>query len=288
MIILVVGYNRPHYYEQCINAIAKASPKHQVIISVDGGDAAAQKRYRELTPRSYAFIAHEKNLGIAHHLYEMRDLCFAQDQRVCVVEDDVVVSSNHFNIVESLFDWSDQFSDVGAVTGWASCHLSYEEKLFYKDFVSMRNTNWIAYGMKRACWMGIRDDIKEYLDKFIEKGNYRGRPHEAIRSWAREKFDVPFKESADMMPRPNNAFYGGGLFRAPRFPSSQDGMLVGAFHRNGFIKINTIVNHAFYIGVTGEHGNRGGYDAGRYGEMTLDNIVPTGEWKVWRGEKCSQ
>lgn len=283
MIILVVGYNRPHYYEKCIAAIAAAAPKHRVIVSVDGGDPIAQQRYRELTPRAYECILHQQNLGIAHHLYEMRDLCFAQDDQVCVVEDDVVVASNYFDVIESLLDWSDVYSDVGAVTGWTTCLASPEEKRALRDYVAMRNTNWITYGMKRKCWYAVRGDIKEYLDKFIQKGAYAARPHGAIREWARERFAVPFAESENMMPRPKAAFFGGGLFEAERFPSSQDGMLVGAFNKNGFIKINTMVNHCFYIGVQGVHGNAGGYAKARFGEMKLDYIEPTGDWKIWQG-----
>ena len=140
MIILVVGYNRPHYYKQCIEAIQANNPKHQILVSVDGGDPEAQEEYRKLTPQGYGFIAHPENLGIAQHLFEMRDLCFAQDRRMLMIEDDVVISPNYIQFIENMLDWSDQFDNVGAVTGWNHCLLTKEEKLAQRNLVALKNS----------------------------------------------------------------------------------------------------------------------------------------------------
>jgi len=281
MIILVVGYNRPHYYKQCIEAIQANNSRHQVMVSVDGGDSKAQEEYRKLTPQSYSFIAHPENLGIAHHLFEMRDLCFAQDRRMLMIEDDVVISPNYIQFIENMLDWSDQFDNVGAVTGWNHCLASKEDKFRDRNLVALKNSNWITYGMKRECWQDIRMTISEYLEKFIEKGNYRGRNPEAIRNWARERWaNLEYPAMDGNFPRHFGFFWPPGLFRSQRFPTSQDGMMVGAFHESGYVKVNTIVNRCKYIGEVGEHGNRVGYANARFGEMTIETYDEDGKFEV--------
>jgi len=282
MIILVVGYNRPHYYKKCINAIKANSPK-RVIVSVDGGDKEAQAEYRRLTPSNYEFIAHPENLGIAHHLFEMRDLVFAQTDRMLMIEDDVVVAPNYVTFIEQLLDWSEQYDDVGAVTGWKPCFLEKDEKRKKARLVGMHNTNWITYGMKRRCWFDIRDDMQEYLDRFIRKGHYRQRPNQAIRDWGTEKFVTPEKICDNPFPRHKGAFWAPGMFQRAVYPSSQDGVLVGSFHLRGWKKINTIVNRCVYIGEKGEHGTPQHFRNRKFGEMKLDVFKETGKFKAIGG-----
>jgi hypothetical protein len=279
--IAVIGYNRPHYFKQCLASLARCEETWElpVFFCLDGGPDSRQQDYIEIikgykTRNYWEIMLAGENLGVGRHLYAVRNNLFQDFDEVLVVEDDVVVSPSFVKVAVRLNKWCQaNYSNVGAVSTWFMNKQAMEVKKQHLRDVEVSNMNWITYLMNRKCWRSIEPHIWEYIEKFLLGRKYRERDNQGIREWMRGKVQSADPPSAAVpFPTGPQTFNARGMFNGPRFPTSQDGMVVGSMAIEGWVKVNTLVNRCRYIGEIGEHGNLGLFHNHGFPEVQLDEF----------------
>lgn len=264
--IAVIGYNRPEYFNWCMASLVKCPEVWDlpVYFFLDGGPLSCQEDYvaiinKYATARNYWEIIQTKyNLGIGQHLLYARDKLFFEEKHdsILVIEDDVVSAPSLVNISVKLNNWCQQrASNVGAVSVWSLNKMSRRDKAQRLKDVHISNVNWITYLMTKKCWAAIRPHVVEYVEQFLKGRPYKQRDAQGIREWARGKMNkASIPHAKQPFPRVKSTFNPHALFDGPRFPTSQDGMVVLGMALENFVKVSTIVNRCLYIGKEGEHG----------------------------------
>jgi hypothetical protein len=299
--IAVIGYNRPHYFKQAFDSLMQniEMTTMPVYFCIDGG-GGKEKEYIELINKyesslpytvEWQTITRLSNLGVAHHLFTVREKILIKDgfDYVIVVEDDVLCSPYLLTVTINLLKWTENnYKNVPVVSAWRWNFMSDELKKQHLNSVIATNDHWITYAMTKWGWNIIRPYVKEYLDRFVTAGKYKERNHVKIREWIR---DLPYKNRTVFPPFPSTVELN---LDSDVFPTSQDGAIAAAMYKENLVKVNTMVNRCLYIGEEGEHGTKEIFRKKRFNEMslgiykddpTIREFVPFEKNAVWKEHK---
>lgn len=273
--IVVVGYDRPGYFEKMLNFLILNEEviTTPVYFCIDGG--GAQLEYHEIInrlqdkvkPNKWVTMLQAENLGIGNHLFTIREHLFFKlgYDYITVIEEDVYVSPYFIRLNNQLLEWcSANFDNVPVVSAWSLNFLSKEQKESNLQSVIATNDHWITYTMTKLGWEKIRDMVMEYRNTFLLGIKYKQRDDVAIKKWLQTKRDIIPKKTPKAFPG-----YVKINFDNPRFATSQDGIMAAAMYLQGLVKVNTWVNRCLYFGEFGEHGTPENFKAKKFSEMTL-------------------
>ena len=291
--IALFGYNRPHYFQKCIASLVENPEARElpVYAFLDGGPGSKQSQYADILkhPLPAAILRlREVNHGCGRSLIRGRQELFDKEgfDRVVVVEDDVLVAPQYVRLLFNLADWAERnYEEVGVVSAFRSNHLTLEEKRASRDLVVAENTNWISYLMLRRGWMGIRDQLQEYLNTFLEGREYRTRSMSAIaRYFAQLISSARARRGSPQLP--DSAYVGWqtmvSRYRKPPFPNGQDACTAMALFHAGYVKLSLYVNRCLHIGTHGIHSRPTHMGTQSLNKMTLDIFPEDRDLKEFR------
>ncbi len=255
--IIVIGYNRPEYLAEVLKSLHK-NPESQelpIYFFFDGGKNSSQADNLAIA-KSFSFpYAHyclrEKNYGCPKNIIDARRKIFDElgYRKALILEDDQVLSPNYIRFILSLYEWSQaNLQNVGIVSGWNLCHLSYEQKKAHLNEVTFTDVNLWAYLIDKDCWDLIKPILYEYESLFLRSG---GRAHhnngKNIRQWIRKKVKKSYRYRID---KDSPRLLTLNIFDE-HYPIGQDGLCWVAMWLNNLSQISPIVNRSKNIGRIG-------------------------------------
>lgn len=264
--IVILAYNRPHYFEKVVHSIAQNPQAREwpvfVFLDYDENDPATakiqvQQAFRVFPHENLTVVQRPSNAGCGRHLIDARRQIFdnAGFSRAYFFEDDLVVSPHYITKVDSLWHWAENnYSNVGAVQGWNYCAWNADKKQKHLDEVKITRSNLWGYCLSKTCWDAIKPAIYEY-EKLFLFCEYTRRPHNSIREWFKQALaggHKPLGESPLVLTTAEEE-----MFRKyfDDVPTGQDGATQVFTHAAGYVRLCTVVNRGEYIGKQGLHMN---------------------------------
>jgi glycosyltransferase involved in cell wall biosynthesis len=290
--VIVLAYNRPHYFEQCLKALEK-NPETEympVIFALDGGPKATQKENKKLieqsTLKNKKILLREYNYGCAKNYIDAHRYAFDQCsfKKIILIEDDVLVTDSYICSMLNLHAWAQRnYTNIGVVQGWSFCFLSPEKKLKFLDQVIENDQYWsfVTYLMDKKTWDSIKPIIytyEKYIDTIsLKNSQARSRPEMAssskeITSWVHHL--VKHKKevySQGALPSRYAKKHKAAIL-SKQFAPNIDHMLGFALYMNSIIKIKMVVNRAIHIGQEGISTDPSLFAQWRYAHMKLDTF----------------
>jgi len=258
--LLLIGFQRVDYFEQTLKSLEANVAAHECDLHVylDGGPKARQSELISIVEASsfnnVTIVRRETNWGIGRHLIDARRTLFDKHgyDRVFLFEDDMFLAPTYVETLQHLLDWSEQYTDVGCVTGFHINHDSHAVQLEQQHHVIATNRHFWGYGMRREVWEDVRDIIYEFEQKYLMKTTYAKRKHRSIRWFFIRKY----------MKQPRIA--REGVFCIPqshqvppfaknysKAPTSQDAITALALWVKGYHRLTLRVSRAKYVGEEG-------------------------------------
>jgi len=224
---------------------------------VDGGrNSAADEYIRAVHGPGFEVHARPSQFGCGRNLIGAREYLFEECKydRVIILEDDVVVSSNYIQFMSNLADFGDRYPSVGVVAGFSPILLTEAEKIENAGNVFLGDSNWISYLMYRRTWESISDDMKEYRSRFLP-GDYHNRPNAAIRRWVSDGLKTVCPLSVETIPKGVLDFWNRQTYKFyhETGATGQDGTTCAMLVKHGLAKLATQVNRCSHIGLFGQH-----------------------------------
>lgn len=269
--IIIFSFARPEYLARlCASLKAQERvtiPQHQIYLLQDGAvsprsgvrytdDALIEQciaTFREAFPDGQV-VAAPHNLGLALNILRGEQLVFEQLGRDVgyFFEDDLELGPLYLHAMEEMRVRTEKMPEVGYFAAYGNFHLGATGP---RVTTIPLEHHW-GFGLWKRCWTAITPWLRDF-NKIIHEIDYRARPHLRIVKLYRDKRVA------------NNA-------------SSQDVAKTLACADLGFVRINTDVCFAKYIGATGESFGpekfaRAGFDRMDFvgdGDFVFDAITP--------------
>lgn len=274
--ISILAWQRPDYLKRCLDALAscKGINDTPIFVFLDGGSEARQednllviKSFPTLKRSLYPIIS-PINLGCEGSAMASFERCFKEEEinSLFLLEEDFIVGEYYFDWLDYLDNAVSGYDNIGAISAWSSCFLSYEEKkasLNKLDIIT--NTHLWGTVVYRKTWTKIKGFANRYKDKFLSglPPTIGGREvfdsrAEAIRSFflhsAREIKVPPSKNFRFPLTDPLEMSYQRDVFLTPNNqPIGFDAMFRLALWIEGLVKVGTLVNHGKNCGEGGLH-----------------------------------
>jgi hypothetical protein len=294
--VAIIACNRINYYKEMLTALAPQLEGLPVYVFLDmpedPNQADLQEKHETFTKSllpSAKIVKRPANFGCGLNIFDARDQLFTNlgYQKVFVFEDDMVPASNYVEYCNKLWDWSRQFSNVGAVQGWARCFANLSEKRRKNKEVRVTFDNAWGYLMGKECWDAIRPDFIDYIT-FLSDRLYANRDNMRISRWAHK-----FKQ-LNFMPRGENPFELDPLSRLDEaatlenLPTGQDGTTYLLMRHAGFVRLAPVVNRGKYIGKTGIHSTSELFLRAGLDRIVLDELKVPDDFKPRKGKNAKQ
>jgi hypothetical protein len=264
--IVLLGYNRPHYFTKVVHSIAQnpQSRTWPIFIFLDRfeDDPTVSKPQIEAAFTSFPtqnlhIIFRDGNAGCGRNLIDARrqifDVCGFE--RAYFFEDDMLVPSNYLTCMENLWTWAKtNYSNVGMVQGWNFCKWGPDKKKNHLADVGVTRSNLWGYSIEKPCWNAIAPQLYEYERLFLFC-EYARRPHRSIMDWFNRTLGEGRPEIGDnpiLLTAAEHDMFNT-YFQAP--PTGQDGATQVFTHAAGYVRLATRVNRGQYIGKQGIHMN---------------------------------
>ena len=288
--IVLIACNRPNYFKQVVDALAPQVQDKPVYLFIDRPIEEGQlpvveeqRKYVEEKFKLLSVIIRPRNFGCGMNIVDARDKIFGIHDRAFILEDDMVPDANYIEYCEKLWDWSRQFSNVGAVQGWAHCTMTPAQKKRNNKIVRATFENAWGYLMDAKTWSSIRTSMLDY-STFIKDVPYMNRDNLRISRFMRIYKDKPFE------PHGNNPVLLDQLAQndersfLDNCPTCQDGMTYLALRNAGLVRLAPVVNRGIYIGKSGIHSTPEMYNKARLGEVVSSNLKVPESFEL-RGQK---
>lgn len=289
--IILIGYDRPDYYEKTVRSIAQ-DPTAQTLsvyayLDYPKGKRAIQAEHVAITHKYFPHAEihlRQRNFGCGRNIINARSDVFDRGhEQAFLFEDDCVVSSNYVSLMLRLMRWArNNYDNVGAVQGWIPCLHKEEDKRKRLHFVEGTFVNWWGYLIHRDAWETIKPLMTLFRDTFL-LGDYGERPHHIIRSFVDE-----YKQST-AVENPSGRLYPVTLTWHKRrqehlanIPAGQDGMTQMGFALNNIVRLTTQVNRARYIGAKGIHMSPMRYRLAGYQNVKLHEFAEDAKLSKFR------
>jgi hypothetical protein len=279
--IAVPCYNRPHYLQQCLNALETA-PQVQagwpVYLFADGGPGATQDENQALFEAAAipnkVVVSADENLGCGRHLIHIRDLVFDKwhFDRLMLIEEDTVVAHSAITVLENALTWCQQhYDNVEVVSSVIRCFISQAKKPEYAGDVFYSNTHWTNYLMTRTAWEAIRAPLHEYRRLCLMDRPYGSRDHNLCRAYMHKMTRGVSRPLGERyLPTGPIDWDPVTMFSTMNFPSGQDACTAASLFTAGLAKASLRVNRVLYIGAVGIHSRAHMFRGSGYDRVTLD------------------
>ena len=263
--VVIIGYNRPHYFRQLLNSLATNPESNHLpfFFILDGGPRARQNEYVAIiknAPIKYKHIIKRPfNYGL--HWNIIAGLRFMFDwcgfKRIIHFEEDIVVTPTYLELVLKLDTWAHAvYDNIGAVQAYFPCRMGLAQKEQNLDVVGETANYWLGYCMRKSIWDEIKDIPYEYEHMFL-KG--KAWAPSSIQKWMRVKMNQGRKTRKASAGKKNwsiplNSYYT----KMPEMDGTQGqcGILTMSLFLRGYSRLATLVNRAINIGVQGTHYNK--------------------------------
>jgi len=284
--VLVVAYNRPHYFKEVLDSIAQ-NPESQTLpffFVLDGGSDATQKENIELIEKSKIkykeIIARPHNYDCGRNIIDARRFMFdwCGFEKVIVFEDDMVISPQYISLLLNVHAWAKkEYDNVGAVQCINRCYMDRETKKAYLDLVEEGSYDqWWAYCMDKDAHEATKDLLYEYEEKFLINWPQDILNGPALSEWIKyHLYSYPSKHHERMYPAVKDyvAFFEKrieSLKARLTMRRGQDIETQFAFFKAGYVKITTVVNRSRYIGKSGFWFTPEWWNQNNYDDIVLD------------------
>ena len=284
--ILVIGYNRPDYFQSAVNALEK-TPESQTLpffFILDGGPNARQPKHCAIIRKSKIenknIILRKTQYGCGRNMIDARRFMFewCGFERIVLVEDDIVISPEYLTLVLNLHDWAKKYYDnVGLVNCMNRCLLSRKKKMRLLDVVEETYDNFWAYCIDRQCYNDIKDLLDEYEEKCLLLLSPKQLNSRVIAQWM--KYHLYAKPEI-VRERIFSSTIGYKTIFQKRIRKlkkekkkkrdEQSVPMRFALFKAGYIKLSTHVNRGLYIGKEGVHYDEQRWCKNGYDKMVLD------------------
>lgn len=256
--VVIVGYNRPHYFKRVLNALVanKRARTLPFFFILDGGSGATQSAYRALIKecplKNKHIIARPFNYGLHWNVLSGQRFMFewCGFNRVIHFEDDVVVTPTYLDLVLQLDDWaSKKYDNIGAVQAYTPCRMTLEEKKAKRAMVGETGGFWLGYCMHRKVWNAIKDIVYEYEHEFLRRKRFDSH---GAKQWMSKKVAEgrTFKARVAGKERwqiPLASYYS----KLPEMGVGQCGILTMSLFLRGYSRLTTLVSRGLNIGAQG-------------------------------------
>jgi hypothetical protein len=271
--IVIMSFDRPHYLEQVLQNVVTQVPfrnaRPDFFLFQDGsasertgavcGDpeklSLAQELFARYIPQGTIF-ASPYNLGVALNFDRAETTIFEKlhYESAIFLEDDLLLQTSYFRIMEQLLEIAAERNDIGMVSarGYRNATPLAEQRRRSGEIRLMDEHNW-AFGIHREAWSARNQVLRPYLE-LMTSIDYRKR----------DKGEMKAKLAA---LQKSLSRHGRGYL------TSQDSMKNLAFELLGRHRITTFTNNARYIGKVGLHCNEEKFTARGHHET----IVYSGE-----------
>lgn len=286
--VALIACNRVSYFKQVVDALAPQVTDKPVYLFLDkplekGQETLVteQKQYAASKFKLLSVIERPVNFGCGMNIIDARDKIFntLRYERAFIFEDDMVPDANYIDYCQKLWDWSKQFTNVGAVQGWSRCFLTPAQKKRKNKEVFVTFDNAWGYLTSKECWDAIRTMMLDY-STFIKNTLYMSRDNLRLSRFMRPYKDKPF-ESNGMNPVPmDNIAQNDERFILDNCPTGQDGITYLAMRHAGLVRLAPTVNRGSYIGKSGIHSTPNMYNKSRLGEVLPSNISTPDSFKL--------
>jgi hypothetical protein len=286
--VVLIACNRLAYFKEVVDALAPQVQDKPVYLFLDKpleeGQSALMDQHAEYAKakfNSLRVIKRTVNWGCGANIIDARDKIFnvLGHEKAFIFEDDMVPDENYIEYCEKLWDWSQQFTNVGAVQGWAHCLLNQTQKKRANKEVFVTFQNAWGYLMSRECWQSIRPMMLDYFS-YIKEVIYANRDNLRISRFMRQYKDRPFEAfganpvTLDQLAQNHEREF------LENCPTCQDGMTYLAMRNVGLVRLAPTVNRAIYIGKSGIHSTPAMYNKSRLGEVVHSNITVPDSFKL--------
>jgi len=272
--VLILAYNRPEYFSECIKALEQNKEAAEIpfIFALDGGPNSRQKENIAILKKSKIknkiILRRDRNYGCPkNHIDAYRfifDWC--KFKKMIMIQEDILISSTYIAFILNFHSWATKtYTNIGAVHGLAYNAFSFSEKENNKSLVIEDRQPWHfrTFCMNNAIWDRVKlimYSYENFLDKIPTTELYtkaRSKPafwEEAhkIHTWALHL--VQKKSIATASPNfllSRYPLYFKTYFLSGSFNPDEDSILGLAFYMNDLVKLHSVVNRAVNIGKYG-------------------------------------
>lgn len=176
---IIFCYNRPEHTMRTIESFLANKNVSQVglLIFQDGAKSDTDQlkvgavrnvinKFDFSTLKSFNYVKHNKNLGLAKSILYGVDQAFEISEKVIVLEDDIVTNQNFLNFhCDALELFKD--SDVGCICGYS--HLNDPK---YSHYRTLLPTSW-GWSTWKDKWQLYETDGKKLREKIITSGRIK-------------------------------------------------------------------------------------------------------------------
>jgi len=262
--LAVLSFNRPDYFRQVAESIARQHPADMkgvdVYVFQDGAvnpfsgerkspDAPVEECARQARASLPGAVieASPVNLGIALNYDRAEKRVFEElgYDAAMFFEDDLVPQPHYVGVLRKMLALAAETPRMGLVAAHRYSHAHrtpYGRQEQDRAHVVPMGNNW-GFGVLKDRWLRAKPAVDAYLN-LVRGKDYSHRPHDAI-----QKFMV-----------------GKGWSPGT---TSQDWAKQCAYMEAGYIQVATATNNAKYIGKHGTHGNQQKWDERRYAEAVI-------------------
>jgi hypothetical protein len=243
--IAVMSFNRPDYLRRTLESLraqaADAIADHELHLFQDGAvNRWSRIRYaeqsdidaciaifREIFPEGRVHYEGD-NIGICENFCRAEELLFVQQQAETAwfFEDDMVLSSVYFAMMEKLQAFAEQTPELAYFSAYGDYYASEDDRLEHRRALIQLDHHW-AFGLRREAWLRMQPVLADYY-ALVRGQDYARRNHRAI---------YEFYARSGMVPR----------------GSSQDAAKTWTCARLGLARLRTFIPFAKYIGARGAH-----------------------------------
>jgi len=277
----IIACDRPGYFDMFMKSLLtnKTLTDYPIFLFIDLPEDQSKYSLMHEVERlahenlpNLSIIPRSVNFGCGRNIIDARDklLSTLGFKKAFIFEDDMEVSSTYLKFCESMWSWSRQFSNVGAVQGWSKCLLNNEEKKKRNKEVHVTYTNLWGYLMGADCWSAIREDFIDYADKFMQEA-YNRRNSQVIHTWMDTWRKLDFKPTGDNPISLDSNSLRHKQYHFENTPTGQDGTTNVLMHGHGFVRLASSVNRGVYIGREGIHSTPAMFRKDKYDLVSMFN-----------------
>jgi hypothetical protein len=313
--VLVIAYNRPHYFEEVLNSLAQ-TPESKTLpffFVLDGGPNATQTENIALIEKSgikqKEIIARPYNYDCGKNVIDAKRFMFdwCGFDKVIIFEDDMVISPQYITLLLNLYHWAQaEYDNVGVVQCINHCYMDRETKKAHLDLVEEgRYDQWWAYCMDKKAHDATKDLLYTYEEKFLINWPQDILNGPALAEWMDYHLHAyESKKHERMYPavKDYKSYFEKRIETLKVRQTMRRGQDIEsqfALFKAGYVKITTVVNRSRNIGKTGFWFTPEWWEQNHFEEIVLDcfeddmyrtifvpHIHTLKSYSLFEGESC--
>lgn len=293
--VAIFCFNRPFYLKRCLDSIETnpESSKLPFFFFLDGGPKSKQAVNRRVISRSkikHKFIIERPdNFGIPKNIIDARRLLFdhCNFETVVIMEEDLIINNSFFSLLFKLHDWAHtNYTNIGTIQLWNEyCLLDANQKKEKLDILKQPEPWWsgVCYTQTKNVWSKIREFLYEYESLFIDSlvdvktvkyarsKPSRGPFAKEIKEWLRNQKKPEFKIDPKTIVPDYTSKILEHIYNPRIRNGNQDCINAIALWLNGYVRLQTLVNHGVHIGAVGTSSTLNSWKKSIGSKLELEN-----------------